>query len=68
MSKEMHGRIVWMWRARGFKDFDEYETVKDFEVQCLGHSIHALRTARGGGVLDLQARAMVAYYFDSESQ
>ena len=28
----MQGRVIWMCRARGFKDFDEYETVKGFEV------------------------------------
>ena len=39
MSTEMQGRVVWMCRARGFKDFDEYETVKGFEVQRLGHTI-----------------------------
>ena len=31
-----------MCRARGFKDFDEYETVKDFVVQHLGHTITAV--------------------------
>ena len=31
-----------MCRARGFKDFDEYETVKGFEVQRLGHTITAV--------------------------
>ena len=38
----MQGRVVWMCRARGFKDFDEYETVKGFEVQRLGHTITAV--------------------------
>ena len=42
MSTEMQGRVVWMSRARGFKDFDEYETVKGFEVQRLGHAITAV--------------------------
>ena len=42
MSTEMQGRAVWMCRARGFKDFDEYETVKGFEVQRLGHTITAV--------------------------
>ena len=42
MSTEMQGRVVWMCRARGFKDFDEYETVKGFEVQRLGHTITAV--------------------------
>ena len=31
-----------MCRARGFKDFDEYEIVKGFEVQRLGHTITAV--------------------------
>ena len=38
----MQGRVVWMCRARGLKDFDEYETVKGFEVQRLGHTITAV--------------------------
>ena len=42
MSIEMQGRVVWMCRARGIKDFDEYETVKGFEVQRLGHTITAV--------------------------
>ena len=42
MSTEMQGPIVWMCRARGFKDFDEYETVKGFEVQRLGPTITAV--------------------------
>ncbi|MFP6571495.1 MAG: hypothetical protein VB674_02650 [Vicinamibacterales bacterium] len=42
MSTEMQGHVVWMCRARGFKDFDEYETVKGFEVQRLGHTITAV--------------------------
>ena len=42
MSTEMQGRVVWMCRARGFKDFDEYETVKGFEVQHLGPTITAV--------------------------
>ena len=42
MSTEMQGRVVWMCRARGFKDFDEFETVKGFEVQRLGHTITAV--------------------------
>ena len=42
MSTEMQGPIVWMCRARGFKDFDEYETVRGFEVQRLGHTITAV--------------------------
>ena len=39
MSTEMQGRVVWMCRFRGFKDFYEYETVKGFEIQRLGHTI-----------------------------
>ena len=35
----MQGRVVWMCRSRGFKDFYEYETVKGFEIQRLGHTI-----------------------------
>ena len=27
---------------QGFKDFDEYETVKGFEVQRMGHTITAV--------------------------
>ena len=42
MSTELPGRVVWMCRARGFKDFDEYETVKGFEVQRLGHTMTAV--------------------------
>ena len=42
MITEMQGRVVWMCRARGFKDFDEYETVKGFEVPRLGHTITAV--------------------------
>ena len=42
MSTEIQGRVVWMCRARGFKDFDGYETLKGFEVQRLGHTITAV--------------------------
>ena len=42
MSTEMQGRVVWMWRARGFKDHGEYEVVKGFEAQKLGHTITAI--------------------------
>ena len=31
-----------MCRARGFKDFDEHETVKGFVAQRLGHTITAV--------------------------
>ena len=31
-----------MCRAKGFKDFDQYETMKGFEVQRLGHTIRAV--------------------------
>nr|ADI22980.1 hypothetical protein [uncultured nuHF2 cluster bacterium HF0500_39O04] len=42
MSTEMQGRVVWMCRARGFKDHGEYEVVKGFEAQKLGHTITAI--------------------------
>ena len=42
MSTEMQGRFVWICRAGGFKDFDEYQTVKVFEVQRLGHTVTAV--------------------------
>jgi hypothetical protein len=42
MPREMQVRMVWMCRARGFKDHGEYEVVKGFEVQNLGHSITAI--------------------------
>jgi len=42
MSTEMLGRVVWMCRARGFKDYGEYEIVKGFEIQKLGHIIKAM--------------------------
>ena len=38
----MQGRVVWMCRAKGFKDHGEYETVKGFEIQRLGHTITAV--------------------------
>ena len=31
-----------MCRARGFKDHGDYETVKGFEIQKLGHTITAV--------------------------
>ena len=37
---EMQGRVVWMCRARGFKDHGEYEVVKGFEAQKLGPYHH----------------------------
>jgi hypothetical protein len=39
---EMQGRVVWMCRARGFMDHGEYEVVKGFEAQKLGHTITAI--------------------------
>ena len=42
LISEMQGRVVWMCRARGFKDHDEYETIKGFEVLKLGHTITAI--------------------------
>ena len=42
MITEMQGRVVWMCCARGFKDHGEYETVKSFEIQKLGHTITAV--------------------------
>ena len=47
MSTEMQGRVVWMCRARGFKDFDEYETVKGFELQRLGDTVTAVFDPNG---------------------
>ena len=41
MTTEMQGRVVWMCRARGFKDHGEYEVMKGFEAQKLGHTITA---------------------------
>ena len=38
---EMQGRVVWMCRARGFKDHGEYEAMKGFEAQKVGHTITA---------------------------
>ena len=35
-------RCIWMCRARGFKDHGDYETVKGFEIQKLGHTITAI--------------------------
>ena len=42
MSTEIQGRVVWMCRAKGFKEHGEYETVKGFEIQRLGHTITAV--------------------------
>ena len=42
MTTEIRGRVVWMCRARGFKDHGEYESVKGFEIQKLGHTITAV--------------------------
>ena|GEM_PF-2043840 len=42
MSTEMQGRVVWMCRAKGFKDHGEYKVVKGFEAQKLGHTITAI--------------------------
>jgi len=39
---EMQGRVVWMCRARGFKEHGEYEVVKGFEAQKLGHTTTAI--------------------------
>ena len=33
MSTEMQGRVVWMCRARGFKDHGEYEVVKGLRLK-----------------------------------
>ena len=38
----MQGRVVWMCHAKGFKDHGEYEIVKGFEIQRLGHAITAV--------------------------
>ncbi len=42
LISEIQGRVVWMCRARGFKDHGEYEVVKGFEAQKLGHTITAI--------------------------
>ena len=42
LISEMQGRVVWMYRARGFKDHGEYEVVKGFEAEKLGHTITAI--------------------------
>ena len=39
MITEMQGRMIWMCRARGFKDYADYETVKGFEIQKPGHTV-----------------------------
>ena len=38
----MQGRVVHMCRAKGFKGHGEYEEVKGFEAQHLGHTIRAV--------------------------
>ena len=38
----MQDRVVCMCRARGFKDHGEYEVVKGFKAQKLGHTITAI--------------------------
>ena len=42
MSTEMQGGVVLMCRALVFKDHGEYEVVKGFEAQKLGHTITAI--------------------------
>ena len=42
MSTEIQGRVVWVRRANGFKNVNQYETVKGFEVQRLGHTTTAI--------------------------
>ena len=42
MTTEMQGRVVYMCRAKGFKGHGEYEQVKGFEAQHLGHAITAV--------------------------
>ena len=42
MTTEMQGRVVNMCRAKGFKGHGEYEEVKGFEAQHLGHTITAV--------------------------
>ena len=39
LISEIQCKLVWMCRARGFKDHGEYEVVKGFEAQKLGHII-----------------------------
>ena len=39
MSTEIQGRVVWVRRANGFKNVNQHETVRGFEVQRLGHTI-----------------------------
>ena len=38
----MQDRVGCMCRARGFKDHGEYEVVKGFKAQKLGHTITAI--------------------------
>ena len=42
MTTEMQGRVVHMCRAKGFKGHGEYEEVKGFGAQHLGHTITAV--------------------------
>ena len=42
MSMEMRGRVVWMCRARVFKNHGEYDAVKGFEVPRLGDTLTAI--------------------------
>jgi len=56
----MQGRVVWMCRARGLKDHGEYEVVKGFEAQKLGHTITAIFDPSGrygDGLFKLLCRA-----------
>ena len=39
MTTEMQGRVVHMCRGKGYKGHAEYEEVKGFEAQHLGHTI-----------------------------
>ena len=42
MTTEMQGGVVHMSRAKGFKGHGEYEEVKGFKAQHLGHTITAV--------------------------
>ena len=49
---EIQGRVVWMCRARVFKNHGEYDAVKEFEVQRLGDTIIAIFDPRAESVTD----------------
>ena len=42
MTTEMQGRVVHMCRAKGFKGHGQFEEVRGYEAQHLGHTITAV--------------------------